>query len=226
MELHELEICDRRAGAVRERDPSPTEPGGSSSAPTAPRSRRSRAAPRAQGSRARSVTRPTQRPSSVHSSSARSPSLTSMRGCARTAAARTREISLPVAAPPTLNTRRRECPPSRPSSTSKSTPRSARSTILACASWVRTCTADSRQSPRPARSVSSACSSGESSGLEAAATPPCASQLELVRTGPFERMRTRASAPAHKAPERPATPLPTTIRSYSRPISGKFSTQS
>ena len=94
MELHELEIRDGRARAVRHRDPF---------ADRAGRIRRASpercvAAGREQRRRARriaraSVTSPTQRPSDSHSSSARSPSLTSMRGCASTARASTREIS-------------------------------------------------------------------------------------------------------------------------------------
>src|SRR5881394_783174 len=86
-----------------------------------------------------------------------------MRGCASTARATTREISRPVAAPPTECTRRRECPPSSPSPPSNSTPRSARSTIRAGASSVSTRTALSRHRSRPAASVSAKWSSGDDS---------------------------------------------------------------
>ena len=55
---------------------------------------------------------------------------------------------------------------------------------------------------------------GESSGPTAAAMPPCASQLDEARTGPFETIATRASpAAAQSAAVRPAIPAPTTTTS-------------
>jgi hypothetical protein len=74
-------------------------------------------------------------------------------------------------------------------------------------------TALPRQSPRPARSVSSSCSAGESSPANAAATPPCASQLDDASGELFETSATCRSAAAVSAAVRPAMPLPTTIRS-------------
>ena len=112
---------------------------------------------------------------------------------------------------------------------SNSTPRSTRSTILACCLFGEDAYSRLAAEPAPgAQRVCSACSSGESSGLggggNAALREPARG---LVRTGAFrEDEDARFRRPRTRAPERPATPLPTTIRSYSCPISGKFSTQS
>src|SRR5262245_54123190 len=141
-----------------------------------------------------------------------------MRGCSRTRAARASEIALPVSAPFACDTRRTECPPSRPSPSSNSTPASTRSAIRAGASSVSTRTALSRQRPRPARSVSSACSSGESSSASDAATPPCACQLFDPATGPLTSRRTSASEAADSAATSPATPPPTTSRSTANEV--------
>ena len=78
----------------------------------------------------------------------------------------------PVALPPAWTTRRRECPPSRPSarlpwrSASKCTPRRSRSPTVRGASRHRTVAALVRTRSRPARSVSSRCRSGESSARQ------------------------------------------------------------
>src|SRR5438445_3734301 len=147
------------------------------------------------------------------SSTTRSPSRTWMRGCASARSASTRRIRAPVAAPPACTTRRRECPPSRPRSESKSTPSSTRLRTRAGASAVTAATALGRQSPLPARSVSSACSSALSSSPIAAATPPWARKLVEASSGPFETTTTSASSAATSAATRPATPPPTITRS-------------
>ena len=87
-------------------------------------------------------------------------------------------------------------------------------------------TALGRESPRPVRSVSSAWRAGVSPSPTAAAMPPCASELVEESSGPLERTSDVALGGAHSAPNRPATPPPTTRRSTSscRPLSvGVFS---
>ena len=107
-----------------------------------------------------SVTTPTQRPSSSQSDRTFTSSTTSIRGWFQTWSASTSEIAFPVSAPPAWTMRRSEWPPSRPRSSSNSTPSATRSAIRAGASSVSTATALSRQSPRPARNVSAAWSAG------------------------------------------------------------------
>ena len=203
VELHELEIGDRRARAVRHRD---------ALADGAGRVRRALpergvAAGREQhGARAAiaraSVTRPTQRPSDIHSSSARSRSLTSMRGCASTASREdSRDLASRLRAADAVTRARREWPPSSPSSSSKRTPRSTRSTIRAGASC--------RQRPHGALAAEAAAGGERVRGVELRARRrprsrrrcrPARASSTRSRTGPFETIKTRPSAAAQSAP--------------------------
>ena len=114
--------------------PMPSEPGGlvvrchrAAEPPVA------RMTARAWIARPSSHTTPTQRPSRTHRVAARAPSMTVTPAVSTTTAESWRTTRRPVALPPACTTRRRECPPSRPSarlpwrSASKCTPRRSRS---------------------------------------------------------------------------------------------------
>src|SRR5450759_3286089 len=121
----------------------------------------------------------------------------------------------PVSAPSTLDTRRREWPPSRCSSGSNGTPSVISSRTRAGPSSTRTLTALGRQRSRPARSVSIACRSAVSSSPIAPAIPPCACQLDESALWPLVSISTLAPrSAAVRAAVRPAAPDPTTSTSH------------
>ncbi len=149
---------------------------------------------------------------------------TVMFGSASTAANNVRSISRPVVSWK-WRTRRLECPPSRPRSSSvvpfpsgisrssKCTPSEISSRMRAGPSLTMVRTAASSHSPAPASSVSSTCESTVSSLLQTHATPPCAQAVLESAGARLVTMATRPCAAAFSAKVSPATPLPMTIKS-------------
>ena len=184
VELHELEVGERGAGAAGEQQADAErarrvgralpQRGRAAGGEDRPRARGSRARPRRR--RRRSARRATH---SVGGAGAfedrRSP------GVSTTTAESWRTTRRPVALPPACTTRRREWPPSRPSarlpwrSASKRTPRRSRSPTVRgrLVGTGRVAALGARARGRRAR-CPRRCSSGESSTASAAASPPCA----------------------------------------------------
>ena len=153
---------------------------------------------------------------------------TSISGARSTAAIRARWISAPVASPPACAIRSRWWPPSRVSdstpsgSWSKSVPSAISSRTASGPSVTRTRTASGSQAPAPATRVSRSCCSGVSPGPRAAAMPPCAHCVEPALSTSLVTTRILSTWPASRsAAVSPAMPEPMTTTSAVRRPAGR-----